>query len=136
MRKLSGTQTSRAPTRAKIYLFPTLDQRQFAVRKLPQRTQGNSDGNRSIQKGDVEVRHALTQKLAEAVSRLLAAGKLGDVARPGGKKTTTFIIPADHLERELQELNDPALTQELLVTTLREARSQREPGKSRRKRSK
>jgi hypothetical protein len=86
MRKLSGTPKSRAPTRAKIYLFPTLDQRLFAVRKLPQRTQGNSDENRSIQKGDVEVRHALTQKFAEAVSRLVAAGKLSDVARPGGKK--------------------------------------------------
>jgi hypothetical protein len=118
MQELSTTPKSRTQTRMKLYLFPTLDQEQFPLRKI-----------------DREVLPDLTVKLTEAVNRLVTAGEWTEVRRSKGKPIPIFAIPAAHVERELRGLNDPELTQALLNGTLSVARSQgtRPAARSRRK---
>jgi hypothetical protein len=62
-------------------------------------------------------------KAGGSVNRLLAAGQLAEIIFPDGRKSTTFVMPEALLDEEAQKLNDPALTQALLGTTLRVARS-------------
>src|SRR5580704_15150637 len=65
----------------------------------------------------------LSDKLSRAVSRLLAAGQLAEMLFPDGRKSTTFIMPEGLLDEEAQKLNDPTLSQALLGTAVRVARS-------------
>ena len=65
----------------------------------------------------------LSDKLSRAVSRLLAAGQLAEIIYPDGKKSTTFVFPDGLRDEEVQKLNDPTLSQVLVGTTLRVARS-------------
>jgi hypothetical protein len=123
MAKLSRTPKPRSQTRGKLYLFPTLDQEEFPLRKLTQRE--GSGGSSSTQQGDAEMWLTLTRKLTEAVDRLVAAGDWTEAKRSNGKQTQMFAVPTAQVERELQELNDPTLTQALLGATLRVACSRR-----------
>ena len=65
----------------------------------------------------------LSDTLSRAVSRLLAAGQLAEMLFPDGRKSTTFIMPEGLLDEEAQKLSDPTLTQALLDTAVRVARS-------------
>jgi hypothetical protein len=76
-----------------------------------------------LQLGEAEMPPGKSDKLSKAVSRLLAAGQLAEILFPGGKKSTTFIMPEGLLDEEVQKLNDPTLSQALLNTAVRVARS-------------
>jgi hypothetical protein len=119
MKKLSTTPRPRTQTRGSLYLFPTLDEQKFPLRKL-----------------DNEVLPDSTEKLMEAVNRLVTAGDWTEVKRSKGKPIPIFAIPAAHVERELHGLNDPELTQALFNGTLSVARFKRTrpAARSRRKR--
>jgi hypothetical protein len=78
---------------------------------------------------DGEICLGLTDKISAAAGRLLAAGELAEVVFPDGRTSTTFVLPEAQLENETRLLNDPALTQELLSTIMRVARSRRECGR-------
>ena len=76
-----------------------------------------------LREGDAEMLAELSDKLSRAVNRLLAAGQLAEIIFPDGRKSTTFIMPEALLDEEAQKLDDPALTQALLDTAVRVARS-------------
>jgi hypothetical protein len=75
-----------------------------------------------LRQGEAEMPLGVSDKLSRAVSRLLAAGQLAEIVYPDGRKSTTFVMPRGH-DEEVQELNDPTLTEVLVGTTLRVARS-------------
>jgi hypothetical protein len=76
-----------------------------------------------LRQGEAEMALGQSDKFSRAVSRLLAAGQLGEIIYPDGRKSTAFTTPPGLLEEEVQKLNDPTLTQVLVGTTLRVARS-------------
>jgi hypothetical protein len=76
-----------------------------------------------LRQGEAEMPLGVSDKLSRAVSRLLAAGQLAEIVYPDGSKSTSFIMPKGLLDEEGQRLNDPTLTQVLVGTTLRVARS-------------
>ena len=78
-----------------------------------------------LRQGEAEMALGQSDKLSRAVSRLLAAGQLAEMLFPDGRKSTTFIMPEGLLDEEAQKLNDPTLTQALLDTAVRVARSRR-----------
>ena len=74
-----------------------------------------------LRQGEAETPQS--DKLSKVVSRLLAAGQLAEILFPDGRKSTTFIMPEGLLDEEAQKLNDPTLSQALLGTAVRVARS-------------
>ena len=76
-----------------------------------------------LRQGEADMPLRESDKLSRAVSRLLAAGQLAEMLFPDGRKSTTFIMPEGLLDEEAQKLNDPTLTQALLDTAVRVARS-------------
>jgi hypothetical protein len=76
-----------------------------------------------LRQGETEMPLGQSDKFSRAVSRLLAAGQLAEMLFPDGRKSTTFIMPEGLLDEEAQKLNDPTLTQALLDTAVRVARS-------------
>jgi hypothetical protein len=74
-----------------------------------------------LRQGEAETPQS--DKLSKVVSRLLAAGQLAEILFPDGRKSTTFIMPEGLLDEEVQKLNDPTLSQALLNTAVRVARS-------------
>jgi hypothetical protein len=76
-----------------------------------------------LRQGEAEMPLRDGDKFSRAVSRLLAAGQLGEIIYPDGRKSTAFITPPGLLDEEVQKLNDSTLTQVLVGTTLRVARS-------------
>jgi hypothetical protein len=74
-----------------------------------------------LRQGEAETPQS--DKLSTVVSRLLAAGQLAEILFPDGRKSTTFIMPEGLLDEEVQKLNDPTLSQALLNTAVRVARS-------------
>ena len=87
------------------------------------RSLGSPKETSPLREGEAEMPLEESDKLSSAVSRLLAAGQLAEIVFPDGRKSTTFIMPQALLDEEAQKLNDHALTQALLGTTLRVARS-------------
>jgi hypothetical protein len=76
-----------------------------------------------LRQGEAEMALGQSDKFSRAVSRLLAAGQLAEMLFPDGRKSTTFIMPEGLLDEEAHKLNDPTLTQALLDTAVRVARS-------------
>jgi hypothetical protein len=76
-----------------------------------------------LRQGEAEMPRRRNDKLSRSVSRLLAKGQLAEILFPDGKKSTTFIMPEGLLDEEVKKLNDPTLSQALLGTALRVARS-------------
>jgi hypothetical protein len=76
-----------------------------------------------LRQGEADMPLKESDKLSMAVSRLLAAGQLGEIIYPDGRKSTAFVVPQGLRDEEVQKLNDPTLTQVLVGTTLRVARS-------------
>jgi hypothetical protein len=76
-----------------------------------------------LRQGEADMPLRESDQLSGAVSRLLAAGQLAEMLFPDGRKSTTFIMPEGLLDEEAQKLNDPTLTQALLGTAVRVARS-------------
>ena len=85
------------------------------------RSLGSPKETGPLRQGEADM--PLSDKLSRAVSRLLAAGQLAEIIYPDGKKSTTFVFPDGLRDEEVQKLNDPTLTQVLVGTTLRVARS-------------
>jgi hypothetical protein len=76
-----------------------------------------------LRQSEAEMPLGKNDKLWRAVSRLLAEGQLAKILYPDGSKSTAFITPEGLLDEEVQKLNDPTLTQILVGTSLRVARS-------------
>jgi hypothetical protein len=76
-----------------------------------------------LRQGEAGMALGQSDKFSRAVSRLLAAGQLAEILFPDGRKSTTFIMPEGLLDEEVQKLNDPTLSQALLNTAVRVARS-------------
>ena len=76
-----------------------------------------------LRQGEADVPLRESDQLSGVVSRLLAAGQLAEMLFPDGRKSTTFIMPEGLLDEEAQKLSDPTLTQALLDTAVRVARS-------------
>ena len=76
-----------------------------------------------LRQGEADVPLRESDQLSGVVSRLLAAGQLAEMLFPDGRKSTTFIMPDGLLDEDAQKLNDPTLTQALLDTAVRVARS-------------
>jgi hypothetical protein len=76
-----------------------------------------------LRQGEADMPLRESDQLSGSVSRLLAAGQLAEMLFPDGRKSTTFIMPEGLLDEEAQKLNDPTLTQALLGTAVRVARS-------------
>ena len=87
------------------------------------RSLGSPKETGPLRQGEAEMPLGVSDKLSRAVSRLLAAGQLGEIIYPDGRKSTAFVVPQGLQDEEVQKLNDPTLTQVLVGTTLRVARS-------------
>ena len=75
-----------------------------------------------LRQGEADMPLRESDQLSGAVSRLLAAGQLAEMLFPDGRKST-FIMPEGLLDEEAQKLSDPTLSQALLNTAVRVARS-------------
>jgi hypothetical protein len=87
------------------------------------RSLGSPKETGPLRQGEAEMPLRKSDEFSRAVSRLLAAGQLGEIIYPDGRKSTAFTTPPGLLDEEVQKLNDPTLTQVLVGTTLRVARS-------------
>jgi hypothetical protein len=71
-------------------------------------------GGCSVDREQVEVTPAMERKVARAIQRVIDHGEWAELIFPDGQKWEMFVYPTAELERAIQELNDPILSEALL----------------------
>lgn len=71
-------------------------------------------GGRSVDREQVELTPAMERKVARAIRRVIDHGEWAELIFPDGQKWEMFVYPSAELERAIQKLDDPILSEALL----------------------